>query len=193
MNHVQTLILASSSPRRKELLEDLRISFEVSSSNVDESFDASLFPEEIVMDLAKRKAESIVSDKKNSYVVGADTIVYYKGNVLGKPQSKGQAYSMLKQLSGSTHSVYTGVAIVSNGHCSAFYEKTDVLFWNLTDEEINNYVDTGEPFDKAGAYGIQGVGRTLVKRIAGDYYTVVGLPVSRLIRELKAVGFTIPF
>ncbi|PKG21693.1 Maf family protein [Niallia nealsonii] len=193
MNHTQTLILASSSPRRKELLEDLRISFEVSSSNVDESFDASLFPEEIVMDLAKRKAESIVSDKENSYILGADTIVYYKGNVLGKPQSKEQAYSMLKQLSGSTHSVYTGVAIVFNGHCSIFFEKTDVLFWDLTDEEINNYVDTGEPFDKAGAYGIQGVGRTLVKRIAGDYYTVVGLPVSRLIRELKAVGFTIPF
>ena len=193
MNHTQTLILASSSPRRKELLEDLRISFEVSSSDVDESFDASLLPEEIVMDLAKRKAESIVSDKENSYIVGADTIVYCKGNVLGKPQSREQAYSMLKQLSGSTHSVYTGVAIVSNGHCSTFYEKTDVVFWNLTDEEINNYLDTGEPFDKAGAYGIQGIGRTLVRRIAGDYYTVVGLPISRLIRELKAVGFTIPF
>jgi len=193
MNHTQTLILASSSPRRKELLEDLRISFEVSSSNVDESFDASLLPEEIVMDLAKRKAASIFSNQKNAYIVGADTIVYYKGKVLGKPDSREQAYSMLKQLSGSTHSVYTGVAIISNGNCSVFYEKTDVLFWELAEEEISHYLDTGEPFDKAGAYGIQGVGRILVKRIAGDYYTVVGLPISRLIRELKAVGFTIPF
>ncbi|WP_445490125.1 Maf family protein [Niallia sp. 03133] len=193
MTQKQTLILASSSPRRKELLEDLRISFEVSSSDVDESFDRSLAPEEVVMDLAKRKAESIAADKGNAFIVGADTIVFYQGIILGKPETREQAFSMLKLLSGSTHSVYTGVAIAANGSCLQFYEKTDVLFWELTDDDINNYLDTGEPFDKAGAYGIQGVGRILVKKITGDYFTVVGLPISRLMRELKAVGFSIPY
>ncbi|MFT8322225.1 MAG: Maf family protein [Bacillus sp. (in: firmicutes)] len=193
MKQAQTLILASSSPRRKELLEDLRLSFEVSSSNVDESFDCSLAPEEVVMSLAEKKARSITSYHDNPFIIGADTIVFYQGNILGKPETREQAFSMLKTLSGSTHSVYTGVAIAANGDCSTFYEKTDVLFWELTDEEINSYLDTGEPFDKAGAYGIQGVGRILVKKINGDYFTVVGLPISRLIRELKAIGFSIPF
>ncbi|MGP7816827.1 Maf family protein [Niallia sp. 01092] len=193
MKQTQTLILASSSPRRKELLEDLRLSFEVSSSDVDESFDHALSPEEVVMDLAKRKAEAISSNKNNTFIIGADTIVFYDGNILGKPKTREQAFSMLKQLSGKTHSVFTGVAIVANGSSSQFYEKTNVLFWELSDEEIHRYLDTGEPFDKAGAYGIQGVGRILVKKITGDYFTVVGLPVSRLMRELKAVGFSSPF
>lgn len=189
----QTLILASSSPRRKELLEDLRISFEVSSSDVDESFDPALAPEEIVMDLAMRKAEAINADHTQSFIIGADTIVYCQGNVLGKPENKEQAYQMLKHLADTEHFVYTGVAILANGKKTQFYEKTAVLFWDLTDEEINRYINTGEPFDKAGAYGIQGVGRLLVKEIKGDYFSVVGLPISRTIRELRALGFNMPF
>ncbi|AYV67339.1 MULTISPECIES: Maf family protein [Niallia] len=188
----QTLILASSSPRRKELLEELQIPFVISSSNVDESFDPSLSPNEIVMELARRKVEAIYADEQYPYILGADTIVYLNGAILGKPASHGEAFRMLRELSGKTHSVYTGVAIMANGICSTFYEKTDVLFWELTDEEIHDYLDTGEPFDKAGAYGIQGVGRTLVKEIKGDYFTVVGLPISRTVRELKAKGFNMP-
>lgn len=188
----QTLILASSSPRRKELLEELQIPFVISSSNVDESFDPSLSPNEIVMELARRKVEAIYADEQYPYILGADTIVYLNGAILGKPASYGEAFRMLRELSGKTHSVYTGVAIMANGICSTFYEKTDVLFWELTDEEIHDYLDTGEPFDKAGAYGIQGVGRTLVKEIKGDYFTVVGLPISRTVRELKAKGFNMP-
>ncbi|UTI41900.1 nucleoside triphosphate pyrophosphatase [Niallia sp. RD1] len=188
----QTLILASSSPRRKELLEELQIPFVISSSNVDESFDPSLSPEEIVIDLAERKVEAIYLNNQHSFILGADTVVCLDGVILGKPTSREDASRMLSELSGKTHSVYTGVAIMANGICSTFYEKTDVLFWELTDEEIHDYLDTGEPFDKAGAYGIQGVGRTLVKEIKGDYFTVVGLPISRTVRELKAHGFHLP-
>lgn len=187
----QTLILASSSPRRKELLEELQIPIVISSSNVDESFDSSLSPEEIVMYLARRKVEAIYSNDK-TFILGADTVVCLDGCILGKPHSREEAFQMLSQLSGKTHSVYTGVAIMANGNCSTFYEKTDVLFWELTEEEIHDYLDTGEPFDKAGAYGIQGVGRILVKEIKGDYFTVVGLPISRTVRELKALGFNMP-
>ncbi|MER2060985.1 MAG: Maf family protein [Niallia sp.] len=187
----QTLILASSSPRRKELLEELQIPIVISSSNVDESFDSSLSPEEIVMYLARRKVEAIYSNDK-TFILGADTVVCLDGCILGKPHSREEAFQMLSQLSGKTHSVYTGVAIMANGKCSTFYEKTDVLFWELTEEEIHDYLDTGEPFDKAGAYGIQGVGRILVKEIKGDYFTVVGLPISRTVRELKALGFNMP-
>lgn len=188
----QTLILASSSPRRKELLEELQIPFVISSSNVDESFDPSLSPNEIVMELARRKVEAIYAGEQYPFILGADTVVCLNDAILGKPASYEEAFRMLSELSGKTHSVYTGVAIMANGICSAFYEKTDVLFWELTDEEIHDYLDTGEPFDKAGAYGIQGVGRTLVKEIKGDYFTVVGLPISRTVRELKAKGFNMP-
>jgi septum formation protein len=188
----QTLILASSSPRRKELLEELQIPIVISSSNVDESFEASLSPEEIVMYLARKKVEAIYSNDKETFILGADTVVCLDGCILGKPHSREEAFQMLSQLSGKTHSVYTGVAIMANGKCSTFYEKTDVLFWELTEEEIHDYLDTGEPFDKAGAYGIQGVGRILVKEIKGDYFTVVGLPISRTVRELKALGFSMP-
>ncbi|MEK4825263.1 Maf family protein [Niallia sp. FSL W8-0951] len=188
----QTLILASSSPRRKELLEELQIPFVISSSNVDESFNPSISPNEIVMELARRKVEAIYADEQYPFILGADTVVYLNGAILGKPASPEEAFRMLRELSGKTHSVYTGVAIMANGICSTFYEKTDVLFWELTDDETHDYLDTGEPFDKAGAYGIQGVGRTLVKEIKGDYFTVVGLPISRTVRELKAKGFNMP-
>lgn len=188
----QTLILASSSPRRKELLEELQIPFVISSSNVDESFNPSISPNEIVMELARRKVEAIYADEQYPFILGADTVVYLNGAILGKPASPEEAFRMLRELSGKTHSVYTGVAIMANGICSTFYEKTDLLFWELTDDEIHDYLDTGEPFDKAGAYGIQGVGRTLVKEIKGDYFTVVGLPISRTVRELKAKGFNMP-
>lgn len=190
---MQTLILASSSPRRKELLQNLHLTFEVSSSDVDESYHPDSDPEEIVMELAQRKAQFVARKHPSAYVIGSDTIVVADGQVLGKPEGDDEAIEMLKKLSGRTHSVYTGVSLISPTGSIQFFEKTDVEFWELTDDEIKSYVDTKEPLDKAGSYGIQGFGRLLVKRIDGDYYSVVGLPLSRTIRELKKLGFHLSY
>ncbi len=191
---MQRLILASSSPRRKELLENLHLTFEISSSNVDESFDADLSPKQAVMELAARKARFVSNRHQDAFVIGSDTVVVLGGKILGKPASKEEAFHMLKGLSGETHSVYTGVSIISSTNKEIqFYEKTDVTFWELSLEEIETYIRSGEPFDKAGGYGIQGFGSFLVREIKGDYYTVVGLPVSRTIRELQKAGFILPY
>ena len=184
------LILASSSPRRKELLELLGIPFQIKASDVEETYQDGLQPHEIVMELARIKSKPIAETNKKSIVIGADTIVVSDGKVLGKPADKEEAISTLKQLSGKVHQVYTGVSLLKDGHTHLFYEKTDVEFWPLEEKEIEQYVLTGEPFDKAGSYGIQGYGSLLVKRIEGDYFTVVGLPVSRLNRELKKIMHT---
>ncbi|WP_428909273.1 Maf family protein [Niallia sp. Krafla_26] len=186
---MQDLILASSSPRRKELLENLQLTFQTVSSDVDENYDPNWSPDEIVMELAYRKAQAVALKYPSSFVIGSDTIVVNDGVILGKPQNREDAFSMLNSLSGKTHSVFTGVSIVTPNDKIKFYEKSDVEFWELSIEEINQYLDTGEPFDKAGAYGIQGFGSLLVKKMAGDYFAVVGLPVSRTIRELKKAGF----
>lgn len=187
----QNLILASSSPRRKELLENLHLSFITVSSDVDESYDLEWKPDQIVMELSHRKAMAVFEKNPNTYVIGSDTVVVVDQTILGKPKDREEAFSMLKKLSGKTHSVYTGVSIISPTDERNFFEKTDVVFWELTDEEIIQYMDTGEPFDKAGAYGIQGFGSILVKRIIGDYFAVVGLPVSRTLRELKKAGYSV--
>ncbi|MDP4104857.1 MAG: Maf family protein [Bacillota bacterium] len=190
---MQTLILASSSPRRRELLQNLNLSFEVSSKNVDESFDPDLQPSEIVMELAQRKAQAVFREHPDSFVIGSDTIVVFQGQILHKPTDEADAVTKLRMLSGNMHEVYTGVSILSSKGIARFYEKTEVLFWELTDDEIMSYVQSGEPLDKAGAYGIQGYGSMLVKEINGDYYAVVGLPVSRTIRELKKLGYKMPY
>jgi septum formation protein len=189
---MQNLILASSSPRRKELLENLQLTFTISSSEVDESFDPSLSPEDIVMELAERKAQAVFIENPESFVLGSDTLVVVDNQILGKPVNEEDAISMLKMLSGKQHEVYTGVSILSAKSSSRFYEKTEVWFWELTDEEINFYVQSGEPFDKAGSYGIQQLGSMLVKKINGDYFAVVGLPVARTYRELKLLGYHLP-
>jgi len=188
---MQDLILASSSPRRKELLENLQLTFNTVSSDVDENYDPNLDPDEIVMELAYRKAKAVAKQYPTSFVIGSDTIVVCGKDILGKPQNREEAFSMLLNLSGKTHSVFTGVAIMTPKEEVKFFEKTDVEFWELSHKEINQYLDTGEPFDKAGAYGIQGLGSLLVKKITGDYFAVVGLPVARTIRELKKSGFEI--
>ena len=118
-------------------------------------------------------------------MLGADTIVTYESRILGKPSSEAEAKEMLQLLSGKTHEVYTGVAIIAKGQNSHFYERTEVTFWELTEEEIDTYIASKEPLDKAGSYGIQGKGSIFVQHIQGDYYSVVGLPISRLVRELK--------
>jgi septum formation protein len=190
---MQTLILASSSPRRRALLQNLNLSFEVSSKNVDESFDPDLKPSEVVMELAQRKAQAVFREHPDSFVIGSDTIVVFQGQILHKPTDEADAVTKLSMLSGNMHEVYTGVSILSSQGIARFYEKTEVLFWELTDDEIMSYVQSGEPLDKAGAYGIQGYGSMLVKEINGDYYAVVGLPVSRTIRELKKLGYKMPY
>ncbi|MDQ0232823.1 Maf family protein [Metabacillus malikii] len=184
-----TLILASASPRRKELLELLQVPFKVMPSDVDEIIDNSLHPKEIVQQLAKQKAEFIADKVDNAYVIGSDTIVAFENQMLGKPKTEEEAIKMLHMLSGNTHEVYTGVSIVTDKRCITFCEKTEVTFYPLSAEEINQYVATGEPMDKAGAYGIQGYGALLVEKIVGDYYAVVGLPIAKVKRKLRELGY----
>lgn len=183
------LILASSSPRRKDILKLVHQSFEIIVSNADESVSRSLSPEEIVMSLAKKKANAVAQNNQDAYVIGADTIVYFNRQILGKPADAREAKEMLSMLSGNTHSVYTGTTVIHGNKEETFYEKTDVTFWKLTEEEIEQYIHTGEPFDKAGSYGIQGYGATLVRAIHGDFFSVVGLPIAKLYRTLQKMGF----
>lgn len=190
---MKNLILASTSPRRKELLQKLNIPFTTFSPNVDESVNQNLPPEEIVMLLSSRKANVAAQQFPSSTIIAADTIVVSDEKILGKPNSRKEAKQMLCSLSGKRHFVYTGVTLINKQHAERFYEKTAVDFWPLTDQEIEKYLDSGEPFDKAGAYGIQGVGSLFVKSIHGDYYSVVGLPISRLFRlliEKRLVPYT---
>lgn len=183
------LILASASPRRKELLELLQIPFEVIVSEIDEIVDEQLHPAEMVQSLAHQKAASVAKTNQSSFVIGSDTLVVYEGRMLGKPTDENEAIQMLQMLSGNTHEVYTGVSIIHGEQVSSFHEKTTVTFFRLSDREIDEYVSSREPMDKAGAYGIQGYGALLVNSIHGDFYSVVGLPVARTYRELLKMGF----
>lgn len=182
------IILASQSPRRKELMQLLNHPFEVIPSAFNEEIITKTNPKEYVITLAKEKAQSVFTTQKDTscLVIGADTIVVYNEVIFGKPTNEKEARKMLEHLSGKTHQVYTGVALVSTHKQSFFCEKTDVTFYKLTSAEITDYLKTGEPFDKAGSYGIQGYGALFVKQIVGDYYNVVGLPVARLKRELQS-------
>ncbi|WP_340085018.1 Maf family protein [Siminovitchia sp. FSL H7-0308] len=185
------LVLASTSPRRKELLEMLHIPFTVCSPQVDETISASISPANMVMELAARKAKAVAKHHGDSCVVGADTIVAIHGDMLGKPFDKKHAFQMLQTLSGQTHFVFTGVAVFFADTIETYYEKTEVTFWELSEKEIERYIATDEPLDKAGAYGIQGWGSLLVKEIHGDYFSVVGLPIARVARMLEKIGFPI--
>lgn len=199
------IILASGSPRRKELLEQIGIEFEVCPAKGEEVITSSI-PEEVVMELSKQKAEEVGAmvlayNEKNEQlttpqdilVIGADTVVAYDGKILGKPKDEEDAKTTLRMLSGKTHSVYTGVACVlidKSGRTGehVFYEKTDVTMYPMTEEEIERYVASGEPMDKAGSYAIQGKCAIHIKEIQGDYHNVVGLPVGRLYQELLSIG-----
>jgi septum formation protein len=187
MKHI---ILASASPRRKELLQQIGIDFSVVSSNAEEIITQTE-PGLIVEELSRLKAEAVCRTSLNqeelqkSTVIGADTIVYYNGEVLGKPKDEKDAKRMLEQLSGNVHQVYTGVTLILNQTHLSFYEKTDVCVYEMTTQEIMDYIATGEPMDKAGAYGIQGKFAAFIKYIDGDYNNVVGLPVARLYHELR--------
>ncbi|MBB5324569.1 septum formation protein [Anoxybacillus tepidamans] len=186
---MKRLILASSSPRRKQLLEMAGLRFDILVSDIDEQIQRNESPEQIVQSLAYQKAKAVQKTNPGAYVIGADTIVVYNRQVLGKPKTKQEACEMLRLLSGKTHHVFTGVAIIAPEQETVFVERTAVTFWDITDEDIFEYIETGEPMDKAGAYGIQGKGALFVKRIEGDYFSVVGLPLARTVRELKKIGW----
>lgn len=184
------IILASHSPRRRELLERMGIKgFHVIAPDIDERELDGLPPEELVRRLSAWKAEA-VADKAGPgpVIIAADTVVTLDGTVLGKPADNLEAFKMLSALSGLRHQVYTGVTVLWDGQKRTEHVVTDVTFRDLTEEEIENYIHTGEPMDKAGAYGIQGFGALLIERIEGDYYNVMGLPVCQLGRMLEQVG-----
>jgi septum formation protein len=192
-NEELSIILASQSPRRKYLLEQAGLTFTVIPSSFDESTVTLATPEEFVRTLAESKADEIAIAHPDSWVIGADTIVLIDGKVLGKPASRSEASKMLQRLSGRTHRVLTGYCICCRSRYKHFTEtiQTDVLFKKLSNEEIEWYIHTTEPFDKAGAYAIQGLGTFLVKSINGSYTNVVGLPVCEVITYLikeKVVG-----
>lgn len=182
------VILASNSPRRKELLGSLGIDFEVRTlQGIDESYPSTLRGEDIPMHISTKKAEAYrATMADNEMIITADTIVYDNEKVLGKPRDREDAVRMLRQLSGHAHEVITGVSILTKNHTVQFASTSKVYFVALTDEEINYYVDTYKPFDKAGAYGIQEwIGFVGVTRIEGSYFNVMGLPIQRLYTELK--------
>ena len=182
-----SLILASASPRRKELLSYITEDFKVIPAKNEESIDPALPPQQAVLYVAEKKAEEVSALYPKEVVVGADTTVFCQNIPLGKPKDSSDAKEMLKMLSGKVHKVITAAVIAIGGQAvSSFAEETEVEFYPLSEEEIDLYVKSGEPMDKAGAYGIQGKGSLLIKGIRGDYYNVMGLPVSRLYRELKA-------
>ena len=211
MQTKKRIILGSASPRRRELLEQIGISFEVRVSDKEEVYH-SLIPEEIVKELALSKAENVADDlrekqeqvkqisfdKKNNVlldtiVIGADTIVVSDGSILGKPKDEADAVRMIRSLQGRSHKVYTGVAILDyddEGKRKSVVHAVETEFFvnPMSDEEIREYAATGEPLDKAGAYGIQGRFAAYIERIDGDYYNVVGLPVSYVYRQLKEIA-----
>lgn len=182
------IILASQSPRRQALLTKLGIPFEAMASDVDEEFEAR--PEcvkEYVLNLAVEKAVAIAEKKPGHVVIGADTVVSYNGQVFPKPYDREEAKCFLQTLSGETHIVMTAVAIVKDGESHSFVSETEVTFYELDDALIDAYIVSGDPFDKAGAYGIQSGGALFVKAIQGDYYAVMGLPIAQLTKVLQAL------
>lgn len=179
------VILASASPRRKELLSYIVPDFRIIPSNEDETLPDNFPAEKSAEFLAAKKAVHISALYPESIVIGSDTVVLVDGEILGKPSDEADAYRMLKKLSGKTHTVITGVCISQGKKKKSFSEETKVEFYPLSDKEIRDYIATGDPMDKAGAYGIQGKGCILIKGIEGDFFTVMGLPAARLKRELS--------
>lgn len=186
-------ILASQSPRRRELLARTGLEFDMIPSDVDEKITKEV-PSDVVMELAHQKAENVytkITDSDDYTVIGSDTIVVYRDEILGKPADKQEAYDMLSMLADRTHQVYTGVSLIQKKQgkktIKTFYCQTDVTLYPIDKEDLHRYVESGDPLDKAGAYGIQGNFSIHVKGIKGDYNNVVGLPIGRVYQELKTL------
>ena len=183
---VMEIILASKSPRRREILEHMGLKVKVIDSKTDESSVFLSEPGELTERLSLIKAGAVLSEAgENSLIVASDTVVCAKGRILGKPRDRDNALDMLRLLSGATHSVVSGLAVIYNGHAVTAHETTLVKFRELTMKEIERYVDSGDPFDKAGGYGIQDSASVFIERIEGDYFNVVGLPVCRLFSVMR--------
>ena len=183
------IILASASPRRRALLEAVGLEFEVCVSDVEEVVLPHWGADQAARELARQKAEAVAAQHPEHCVIGADTVVVIDGHILEKPVDVADAAHMLRMLSGREHRVITGVCLARGDRRRVFSQETAVRFYPLRDEEIARYVATGEPMDKAGAYGIQAFGALLVEGITGDYFNVVGLPVARVVRELEAFAY----
>lgn len=184
------IILASSSPRRIEIMKSLGVDFDVVPSKFEEKMK-DVNPRELVCELAKGKAKEVCTRVDyDKIIIAADTVVYMDNRILGKPKNEDDAFNMLKNLSGGKHSVITGLCIIDRLNNKTYwdYEETTVYFDNLSNDEIQDYIMSGEPFDKAGAYGIQGKGGLFVKRIEGCYFNVVGLPIHKLYGLMGKLG-----
>ncbi len=186
------MILASASPRRKEILENFGFSFKTIVKNIDETSD-KVKAEEKILEIAEKKARAAAIDFPDENVVGADTVVVVDGKILGKPKDEKEVFSMLKSLSGRGHEVITAFSFININKNISYsdYEITKVYFKNLTDDEINWYINTKEPMDKAGAYGIQGKGAFFVEKIEGDFFSVMGFPLGKFVRFLNKTGFNL--
>ena len=184
----KTIILASASPRRKKMLDQINFSFQVIPSQVEEDFSIKLNPPDFAEYYAKAKAMDVAQHHPDRFVVGADTVVVFEGNILGKPKDRDDSFRMLSTLSGQTHTVYTGVSIqcLSTGVDDTFHGKTNVTFNTLSNDSIFYYIDTYKPFDKAGSYGIQDWFSVCVHRIEGCFYNVMGFPLSLFYRHFTA-------
>lgn len=179
------IILASQSPRRRELLGHLVTDFQVLSADIDETVLLDESPTDYVMRMANTKGDKVAKSYSDDLVISSDTIVVWDKQILGKPHDRKEAFEMLRQLSGAAHLVYTGVVLQKGAKRSQALSQAEVSFYDLTDAEINRYLDSGEYADKAGAYGIQGQAGVFVKEIQGDYYSIVGFPVGAVNQMLK--------
>jgi len=185
------VVLASASPRRRELLRLVGIEHTVIPADIDEDHPPGEAPAVYAERLAREKATAI--GRTDAIVIGSDTVVVVDGDVLGKPHDRDHAADMLRRLSGRSHVVMTAVAVAWRGRTSSGVEEVGVTFRELGDDEIRRYIETGEPMDKAGAYGIQGFGATIVDRVDGDYFAVMGLPLNRLVRLCRSLGLGYEF
>ena len=194
MSIAPELVLASQSPRRRELLALIGLAHDVRPANIDESYLSGETPEQHCERLAREKASALAgSVNQDAVIIGSDTIVVVDGVVLGKPDDTADATRMLRLLSGRSHTVFTAVAVARRGQLESAVERVSVTFRRLDDAEIAAYIATREPLDKAGAYGIQGYGATIVSRIEGDYFAVMGLALNLLVRLLSRVGLRYEF
>jgi septum formation protein len=191
MSERPRVILASQSPRRRDLLSLIHVPHEVRPADIDETYLDGEVPKDHAIRLARGKVQAI--EAPDAVVIGSDTIVVVDGDVLGKPRNDDEAASMLRRLSGRSHDVVTAVAVSWRGRVEADAEEVGVTFHELSDAQIARYIGTREPMDKAGAYGIQGYGATIVRSVNGDYFAVMGLPLQLLVRLLERVGLRYPF
>ena len=179
------IVLASKSPRRQELLKNIISNFKIEVREIEETFPSTLKGAEIAQYISKQKANAFLHSNEKSMIITADTIVCLEDKVLGKPKSHENAFEMLRSLSGKKHTVFTGVSLLFKNKLTSFYDATHVSFYELSDEEINEYIKNHQPFDKAGSYGIQEwMGYVGIQKIEGDFFNVMGLPLHRLYREI---------